>query len=107
MALVIPAVPAKSAGIHRACRRQSIAAPIGSFATRATEGVHVLLHVYDLGERWLASNTLSSDIFKIGGAFHVGVELCLTELFFGADGVNTCQPKMAPGHVYKQTIDMG
>lgn len=71
------------------------------------QGAEVFLHVYDLGEGWLTANSISSDLFHLGGAFHAGVEVYSREFFFCSEGVATCQPKMADGHVYRQTVSMG
>jgi hypothetical protein len=71
------------------------------------QGAEVFLHVYDLGEGWLTANSVSSDLFHLGGAFHVGVEVYSKEFYFGSEGVSTCEPKTADGHVYRQTVSMG
>jgi len=79
----------------------------GSGFEAMMQGTEVFLHVYDLGEGWLTANSISSDLFHLGGAFHVGVEVHSKEFFFCSEGVATCQPKMADGHVYRQTVSMG
>jgi len=43
----------------------------------------------------------------LGGAFHVGVEVHGKEIFFGSEGVDTCEPKGANWHVFRQTVSMG
>ncbi|CAL1142546.1 unnamed protein product [Cladocopium goreaui] len=70
----------------------------------------VLLHVYDLDERWEGPNNMivcPIDEFTIGGAFHSGVEVFGNEWSYGKRGV-TCQPpRTAEDHVYRCSIPLG
>lgn len=79
----------------------------GSVPHDEVRGSEVCLNIYDLGEGCVAANTLCSDIFHVGGAFHVGVEVHGIEIFFGRNGVETCQPRRADVHVFRKSVRMG
>uniref|UniRef100_A0A7S1FA24 PPPDE domain-containing protein n=1 Tax=Noctiluca scintillans TaxID=2966 RepID=A0A7S1FA24_NOCSC len=101
-------------GADSYCRgpsRAPMKRPVTAFGSRCQsmmmQRAEVFLHVYDLGDGWLTANSVSSDLLNLGGAFHVGVEVHMTEFYFGSEGVATCLPKMADGHVYRETVSMG
>lgn len=61
-------------------------------------GSEVLLHVYDLHQV----------VRLMGfGIFHLGIEVYACELYFGAQGVQWCQPGSVNGHVHKQVLKVG
>eukprot|EP00929_Paragymnodinium_shiwhaense_P021450 TRINITY_DN1398_c1_g1_i1.p1 TRINITY_DN1398_c1_g1~~TRINITY_DN1398_c1_g1_i1.p1 ORF type:complete len:658 (-),score=160.71 TRINITY_DN1398_c1_g1_i1:53-2026(-) len=74
--------------------------------------VPVLLNVYDLGESSTLKKINSLSSLVGGGVFHAGVEVFGTEWSYGftdcpGSGVNSCLPRLHPGHTYKCTVHMG
>lgn len=72
----------------------------------------VMLHIYDVTH--LATiKGINEVLLPMGfGAFHAGVEAYGTEWSFakctvGGSGVFRCVPRQAPGHMYRETLDMG
>jgi hypothetical protein len=67
----------------------------------------VVLNVYDLGEEWQNMNGVFCDMLKIGGAFHVGLEVFGVEWSFSHDGVVYSQARQHEVHVYRKSMTMG
>ena len=98
--MLVAKTPASMGNEPVRSRRMSHTGPVTGCRgpqANAMQGAEVFLHVYDLGDGWLTANSVSSDLLNLGGAFHVGVEVYMTEFYFGSEGVATCLPKMADG----------
>lgn len=70
----------------------------------------VLLHVYNLNEDLIEANqrlNFSSDVFAIGGVFHVSTEVHGGEWSYGVCGVTCIPPRCEEAHVYQCTVFMG
>lgn len=72
------------------------------------EGTPVYLNVYHLNDQWVKSNTLSKQVFGIGGAFHAGIEVHGVEWTYGSEfGISQAQPRSHDVHIYHESILLG
>ncbi|CAK0852774.1 unnamed protein product, partial [Prorocentrum cordatum] len=70
----------------------------------------VLLHVYDLNAGLTRANEVLNFTpagMAVGGAFHAGVEVYMSEWSYGSYGVCSSLPRTALGHVYQCSILLG
>lgn len=84
-------------------------------AKKASEGMPVYLHIYDVSQeesvhnlnKWLASRYSP---LKFGGVFHAGVEVNGLEWSYGMSlcetmpGISCVEPMTHPAHRYRQTV---
>ncbi|CAE7767598.1 unnamed protein product, partial [Symbiodinium sp. CCMP2592] len=70
-------------------------------------GESVYLHLYDLNDTFAHMNSVSLDLFGIGGVVHVGVEVLGNEWSFGMQGVSITTPKQNQYYTFRQTVTMG
>lgn len=77
---------------------------------KAGEGYKVYVHVYDLGQQRCVQNFNSVLWYmplplKVGGIFHVGIEVNSHEVSFAKDGIHISPfPRMDREHHYRETI---
>jgi len=70
-------------------------------------GVPVHLNVYHLNDAWRQSNHISNQLFGIGGAFHVGIQVHCLEWSYGGDGIECMEPRTQQVHVFHQSLLLG
>jgi hypothetical protein len=73
-----------------------------------SKGPMVYLHVYHLSQNWRRPNSVSN-LLKLGGAFHVGVEVYDVEWSYGESGItwDTPNAQAQEPHAYYASICMG
>jgi len=85
-------------------------AAVGDSDDLLNTGEVVLLHVYDLNNRFRRANKVTSrGRVAVGGAFHAGVEVFGSEWSYGCYGVDASAPRAVHGnpHTYCCTISLG
>lgn len=72
----------------------------------STEGVPVLLHVYNLSEAFAPLNAFTRTLAN-GGIYHAALEIFGIEYSFGCDGIFVSSPRENPRHSYCESIYLG